>query len=90
MSAAKYRVRPWLLVLLSISVLATMQIALAHQRLQVVAEQGILQRDVRQLEDKISRMNIELAMLTRPERLRHVAVNKLGMRPPVAMQVVRR
>jgi len=88
MNTSTRRVRPWLLVVLVASVLATMQVGIAHQRLQVVAQQSVLQRDVRQLEDEISRMNIELATLTRPDRLRRVAVNELGMRPPAAMQVV--
>jgi len=88
MKAAPRRVRPLLVVALLVSVLACMQIGVAHERLQVVARQSVLQRDVRQLEDEISRMNIELATLTRPDRLRRVAVEKLGMRPPSALQVV--
>ncbi|MDQ6987677.1 MAG: cell division protein FtsL [Mariprofundaceae bacterium] len=88
MNTSTRRVRPWLLVVLVASVLAIMQVGIAHQRLQVVAQQSVLQRDVRQLEDEISRMNIELATLTRPDRLRRVAANELGMRPPAAMQVV--
>ncbi len=90
MKSSPRRVRPWLLVMLLATVLATVQVGMAHQRLQIVAEHSVLQRDVRQLEDEISRMNIELATLTRPDRLRRVAVNELGMRPPAAMQVVHR
>jgi len=85
---APHRVRPWFVLALLVSVLACIQVGVAHERLQVVAEQSLLQRDVRQVEDEISRMNIELATLMRPDRLRKVAVEKLGMRPPSAMQVV--
>lgn len=88
MSAAQRLVRPWLLLCLAAAVLATAQVAVAHQRLDTAAEYNRLQRDVRQISDEINRMNIELAMLTRPERLRTVALEELGMRPPTAKQVV--
>jgi len=88
MKTAPRRMRPLLVIALLLSVLACMQIGVAHERLQVVAQQSVLQRDVGQIEDEISRMNIELATLTRPDRLRRVAVEKLGMRPPSALQVV--
>ncbi len=88
MSATHRSVRPWLLICLTVAVLAAAQVALAHQRLDTAAEYNRLQRDVRQTGDEINRMNIELAMLTRPERLRTVALEELGMRPPTAMQVV--
>lgn len=88
MSAAPRLVRPWLLLCLVVVLLATAQVSLAHQRLSVAAEFNNLQRDVRQAGDEINRLNIELAMLTRPERLREVALDELGMRPPTAAQVV--
>jgi len=88
MSATHRSVRPWLLVCLAVAVLAAAQVALAHQRLGTAAEYNRLQRVVRQTGAEINRMNIELAMLTRPERLRTVALEELGMRPPTAMQVV--
>jgi len=69
-------------------VLATAQVALAHQRLETAGQYNQLQRDVRQVEDEINRLNIELTMLTRPEQLRTVALEQLGMRPPTAMQVI--
>ena len=88
MKAAPRLVRPWLLVCLAVVVLATAQVVLAHQRLAVVGENSRLQRDVQQAGDAINRLNIELAMLTRPERVREVALDELGMRPPTAAQVV--
>jgi len=89
MKAAPRLVRPWLLICLAVVVLATAQVALAHQRLTVVGDNSRLQRDVQQAGDAINRLNIELAMLTRPEKLREVALNELGMRPPTAAQVVK-
>lgn len=88
MSAAQRLVRPWLMICLAVVLLATAQVAVAHQRLTVAGEYNRLQRDVRQAGDEINRLSIELAMLTRPERLREVALNELGMRPPTAAQVV--
>jgi len=89
MKAAPRLVRPWLLICLAVVVLATAQVALAHQRLAVVGDNSRLQRDVQQAGDAINRLNIELAMLTRPEKLREVALGELGMRPPTAAQVVK-
>jgi len=88
MTAKSRSVRPWLLLCLAVALLATAKVAVAHQRLDTAVEYNQLQRDVRQMGDEINRMNIELAMLTRPERLRTVALEQLGMRPPTAMQVV--
>lgn len=88
MIAANYAVRPWLLLCLAVVLLATAQVALAHQRLAVAADSNRLQHEVRQVGDEVNRLNIELAMLTRPERLRAVALDELGMRPPTAAQVV--
>ena len=90
MSAARRFVRPWLLCCLALVLLATAQLGVAHERLETAGQYNAMQREVRQLNDEINRMNIELTMLTRPERLRSVAVEQLGMRPPTAMQVVSR
>jgi len=89
LSAVQKFVRPWLLSCLALVVLATAQVALAHQRLDTAGQVNRLQRDVRQIEDEINRLNIELTMLTRPEQLRTVALEQLGMRPPTAMQVIK-
>jgi cell division protein FtsL len=88
MSGALHRMGPWLLMGLAVLALATAQVALANQRLQTAAQYNQLQRDVRQAGDEVSRLKIELAMLTRPERLRAVALGQLGMHPPTAAQVV--
>jgi len=89
MSAVSSHVRRWMLLCLLVVVLAAAQVGLAHQRLQVAGQYNQLQRDVRQVDAEINRLNIELSMLTRPERLRTVAIQQLGMHPPSAMQVVK-
>jgi len=88
MSVARHAVRPWLLLSLAVVLLATAQVAVAHQRLETAGQYNRLQREVRQAGDEINRLNIELSMLTRPDHLRSVALEKLGMRPPTAAQVV--
>jgi len=88
MIVSRLPVRPWLVLCLAVVLLATAQVAVAHQRLETAGEYNRLQRDVRQAGDEINRLNIELAMLTRPDRLRTVALKELGMRPPTAAQVV--
>jgi len=88
MNAVSHPLRPWMLIGLGVVLLATAQVALAHRRLDTVGHINLLQHDIRQAGDDISRLQIELSMLTRPERLRHIALDKLGMRPPTAAQVV--
>jgi cell division protein FtsL len=88
MNATLRRTGPWLLIGVAVLVLATAQVALAHQRLETAGRYNQLQHDVRQAGDEISRLKIELAMLTRPERLRAVALDQLGMHPPTAAQVI--
>lgn len=84
-----WRVRPWLVTMLLVTVLASGQVALAQQRLDMAAERNAVLRDMDRLKDEISRMKIELATLMRPDRLRRVAVRRLDMRPPAPTQVVR-
>lgn len=78
----------WFAIGIAVLVLAAAQLALANQRLQTASQYNRLQRDVRQAGDDISRLKIELSMLSRPERLRAVALDQLGMHPPTAAQVV--
>ncbi len=88
MSDRLRRTGPWLLVGLVLFALATAQVALANQRLQTAVQTSRLQGEVRRASDDVSRLKIELSMLSRPDRLRAVALDRLGMRPPTAAQVV--
>jgi len=80
---------PWLGLLLVASLLAVAQVGMAHQRLDLASQHASVQREVGLLHAEISRLTLELATLSRPERLRRLAVSKLGMRPPTPMQVIR-
>lgn len=81
--------RSMLAALPLVAVLAGVKIALAHQRLEVASERSTVLSEMHRVRDEVSRMNIELATLMRPDRLRRVAARRLGMRPPAASQVVR-
>ncbi len=79
----------WLALALVAGVTAALQVGLSHQRLALAKQQQSLQHQAHRLRAGINRLTIELAMLTRPERLRQLAATKLGMRPPLPMQVIR-
>jgi len=82
-------VRRWLVLLLLPGLLAAAQVGMAHKRLELARQHDAVQREVRSLHAEISRLTLELATLSRPERLRRLAVAELGMRPPTPMQVIR-
>jgi len=82
-------VMPWLAMLLLAGSLAAAQVGVSHQRLTLAGQQAGSQREARQLRIEINRLTLELATMSRPERLRRLAVSKLGMRPPAPMQVMR-
>ena len=69
--------------------LAAGQIGLAHLRngLSQEISQARQQRQVLQAE--LNRLRLELASLTRPERLRSLATARLGMGPATARQIIR-
>jgi len=79
---------PWLFPVVAAGLLAAMQVVMSHQRLELTRQQSVVEREARKLNMEISRLTLELATLTRPERLRRLAVSKLDMRPPRPMQVV--
>ena len=89
MTARKLITLPWALVLLTFFGLATSQVWLSHLRYEASQEIQKLTSERQKLAGETTRLNLEIANITRPERLRHVAISKLGMQPPGPMQVVR-
>ena len=84
------RLRPayGMILIACILALAAADVWLSHARYEV---SQLTQRDlkVRQdLEAKLSQLNLELASISRPDRLRSAA-KKLDMAPPSPMQVIR-
>jgi len=77
------------LVLGSVALLATAQVWLSHIRYELSLETSRIQKEQSELKREMHQLNLELASLTRPERLRKIAQTELGMAPPLPMQVIR-
>ncbi len=88
MSLGCKAIHMWQLLLLLAGVLATAQLGMAHKRLELARQHAAMQREVHSLHADIDRLTLEFATLTRPERLRHLAISKLGMRAPAPAQVI--
>lgn len=73
----------------SIAILATGQVWLSHMRYETSLETSEAQKAQSEQKREIHKLNLELASLTRPERLRKIAQSELGMAPPRPMQVLR-
>jgi cell division protein FtsL len=71
-----------------IVLLAAGEVWLSHARYEVSRQmdQGLKQRQ--DLSANLSRLSLELASITRPDKLRSAA-KRLGMAPPSPMQVIR-
>jgi len=78
----------WQLLLLVSGLLAAIQVGMAHNRLELARQHAVTQHEVRSLHAEISRLTLEFATLTRPGRLRRLAVSELGMHSPAPMQVI--
>lgn len=76
-------------VIAAVVLLAAAQVWLSHIRY----EASLAASETRKAQDEIKReihqLNLELASLTRPERLRKIARTELNMAPPHPMQVIR-
>ncbi len=72
-----------------IAIVATGQVWLSHLRYETSLETSAVQKEYDAIKGEIHTLNLELASLTRPERLRKIAQSKLGMAPPRPMQVLR-
>lgn len=70
-----------------IVVMASAQVGLAHQRYTLNQEAGELQKHYEHLQADVNKLSLELASMSRPERLRQLAKSR-GMGPPLPMQVV--
>jgi len=80
--------KPWLLVPVMAGVLAAGQIWLSHLRYELSLETQKLNAEKQDAVGQSSKLRLELASMTRPERLRQLAQDKLGMGPPSPAQVI--
>lgn len=69
--------------------LAGGQVWLSHLRNNLANDIQTVRNEQAQLRQEMQKLQIEMASLTRPERLRSVARDKLGMRPPLPAQVLK-
>jgi len=81
--------RPLPILGLGLALMAAAQINLAHQRNGLSQQLSLTQNEAQSLRAELNRLNLEMASLTRPERLRALASSQLGMVPPSSGQVVR-
>lgn len=80
--------KPWLLVPVAAGLLAACQIWLSHLRYELSLDSQELNTEKQEMLGEVSQLRLELASMTRPERLRQLAQQKLGMAPPKPAQVV--
>jgi len=80
---------PLLLMLSLLGLLAGVQVWLSHARYDISRQSKALQAERSDLNYRINQLQLERASLIRPERLRRIARDQLGMGPPKARQVVR-
>jgi len=79
----------WLLVpVIVLSGMAAAQVWLSHERYELARQHQLVVRQLSEQRAEIKRLQLEMASLTRPERLREAAVRRLDMHPPTPAQVV--
>lgn len=69
--------------------MAAGQVWISHLRNNLASDIQQQQQQQAELRQEVQRLQIELASLTRPERLRAMARDKLGMQPPLPAQVIK-
>jgi len=74
---------------LALALLAAGQISLAHLRNGLSQEISQARQQRQALQTELNQLRLELASLTRPDRLRQLAGTRLGMGPAAARQIIR-
>jgi len=83
------RIMPWLALPLMIGIFAAAQIWLSHIRYELSQGMQQLMAEKQDAALETSKLRLEIASLTRPERLRELAQTRLHMTPPRPMQVLK-
>ncbi len=83
--------RRWLIPLLVISIgfLSAGQVWLSHLRVVVAQQVSSSKQEQRLVQQDVQNLKLELASLMRPNTLRRLAHEELGMQAPTSMQVIR-
>jgi len=79
----------WFVPAVAVAALASAQVWLSHLRYETSQDTQKLLAEKKDAAAEVTRLNLEVASLTRPERLRQIAGTSLGMQPPHPMQVIR-
>ncbi|MDX8410070.1 MAG: cell division protein FtsL [Mariprofundales bacterium] len=77
-----------LLMLALLALLASLQVWLSHARYEMSRQSKQLMTQHADLRYRINQLQLERSSLIRPERLRRIAREQLGMAPPRAQQVI--
>jgi len=80
--------RAWMFLLLAVAMLAGNQVWLSHLRYELSLGSQKLAAEQDAIKLETSTLRLEIASLTRPDRLREYARSTLGMAPPRPMQVL--
>ncbi len=79
----------WLAIPLVVGLLAAAQVWLSHVRYELSQDSQRMMAEKQDVALETSKLRLELASLTRPERLRQLAQQRLHMAPPRPMQVIK-
>ncbi len=80
---------PWVIVPVALIIgLAAGQVWVSHARYEIAKQHQSTVKEMTAMQSELKRLQLELANLTRPERLRQWAADKLDMHPPAPHQVV--
>jgi len=77
------------LLVLVVCTLAAGQVWLSHLRVDVAQKVSQLKHERNAIKQDVQNLKLELASLVRPDTLRRLAREKMGMHAPTPMQVVK-
>ena len=81
--------KAWMLIPACVAVLAGAQIWVSNMRNELSLETQRLVKAQDVVRQESTKLRLEVASLSRPERLRKYAITRLGMVPPKPIQVIR-
>jgi len=77
------------LLILVVCLLAAAQVWLSHLRVDVAQQVTLLKHERNAIKQDVQNLSLEIASLLRPDTLRRLAREKMGMHAPTPMQVVK-
>jgi len=80
--------KAWMIIPVCLAVLAGAQIRLSHMRNELSLDTQRLVEEQKSVREESSKFRLEVASLSRPERLREYAMTTLGMAAPTPMQIL--